>query len=185
MGLFTNRKRNDEDVEGLSEAASMLAQFKTPPAPDLAEFTPPDLEISSDQRVDTLPSPSVPDFFPAGPISDFSPSDPIDESSAAPLTSFEPIEIPGAAAEEPEPRRRLQDRPRAQAGNVEIDATGLLELLGVEVDSDLIDISEAHQRFLSDHEPSDADDSDAAGIKEKIRCEVNTAYASFRLTRTT
>jgi len=32
MGLFTNRKRDEEDLAGLSEAASMLAQFGNSPA---------------------------------------------------------------------------------------------------------------------------------------------------------
>lgn len=79
-------------------------------------------------------------------------------------------------------KRRLEDRPRVQAGNVEIDAAGLLNMLGVDHNATLIDISDARQRFLAEHLPADSDDVDAAELKEKIRREVNTAYASFRLT---
>ena len=79
-------------------------------------------------------------------------------------------------------RRRLEDQPRAQAGNIEIDATGLRSMLGVSDDASLLQISAARQRFLADHEPHQDDDSDAVALKERIRREVNTAYATFRLT---
>jgi len=55
-------------------------------------------------------------------------------------------------------------------------------MLGVDDSATLIDISEAQQRFLADHQPVDSDDADAAAIKEAIRREINSAYASFRLT---
>lgn len=127
MGLFTNRKQDEESggLAGLTDAASTLAQFG----------------ISVDADTDGLG-------------------------------------IHVAAA----PRRRLEDQPRAQAGNVEIDAAGLRSMLGVPDDASLLDISSARQRFLADHEPVDGDDTDAAELKERIRREVNTAYASFRLT---
>ena len=65
----------------------------------------------------------------------------------------------------------------------EIDVDGLLEMLGVNADASLIDISEARLRFLSEQDPSSETNEDAAQIKERIRREVNTAYASIRLTR--
>jgi len=174
MGLFTNRKQEDNDLSGLSEAADMLAQFNDPGEEGVVE-----LEAS--------PGAPVPNFFPAEPMTDFSPLGPVDDVAVAPIAEIPAFTPFAALAAEDEavatPLRRLEDRPRAQAGNVEIDASGLLELLGVNADSGLITISEAHQRFLADHQPAGADDADADGIKAKIRAEVNTAYASFRLTR--
>lgn len=96
------------------------------------------------------------------------------------LSAFHSSEEPPP---EPLPKRRLEDQHRAQAGNVQIDAAGLLEMLGVDRHSDLETISRAWQRFLAEHQPIDSDDADTAELKERIRREVNTAYASFRLTR--
>ncbi len=164
MGLFTNRKR-DEDAGGLAEAADMLARL-----------SPADEEGQTDRSPDDdVPFADVPfDATPVDPV----PFDAIAfEGAPFGVTTFDTInEVP------PAPRRRLEDRPLAQAGNVEIDAAGLLEMLGVDHGATLIDISEARQQFLADHQPVDTDDADAARIKEKIRREVNTAYASFRLT---
>lgn len=132
MGLFTNRKReeNEADVVGLTEVSSTLAQFGIAPVGDSVD---------------------APFLDPAPDVD---------------LTK----------------KRRLEDRPRVQAGNVEIDAAGLLNMLGVDHNATLIDISDARQRFLAEHLPATSDDVDAAELKEKIRREINTAYASFRLT---
>lgn len=90
--------------------------------------------------------------------------------------------VPASAEASPGRARRLEDQPQ-QAGNVEIDAAGLRALLGVDDDASLVEISAACQRFVDEHRPSDADDVDAAELKERIRREINTAYASFRLTQ--
>ena len=167
MGLFTNRKKDQaEDVAGLSEAASLLAQFNTTVDDEPEEMVTPVPPAPSSEA--TAP---IPGFALVDPIGDISPVEEVDAAGAAPI------------ADGDAPTRRLDDRPRAQAGNVEIDATGLLDMLGVDSSAALIDISEAHQRFLSDHEPVDGDTADALELKNKIRSEVNTAYASFRLTR--
>ncbi len=182
MGLFTNRKR-DEDLDGLSEAASLLAQFNSPAdehAGGVNTAEPAPTEHRSDP---------VAGFLPSEPMTDFFSVEAVDEAAAAPIAEtsdfFAVAAFPTFFSEEPTVaplERRLEDRPRAQAGNVEIDASGLLDMLGVAASAELIDISEAHQRFLADHQPSDSDDADAASIKEAIRREANTAYASFRLT---
>lgn len=104
---------------------------------------------------------------------------------ATPLAAFAPT------FEDPQPKpspaldRVLQDRlpDTPRAGNVDINVDGLLELLGVDADASLADISESRRRFLTEHDPSRETNEDAAQIKERIRREVNTAYALFRLTR--
>ena len=163
MGLFTNRKRNEEDVDGLSEAADMLAQLNSSPEEALDDVEPIEVAPIDLASVTT----EIPD---AEPIADTITDELTDELTEAPAEVAAP------------PQRRLEDRPRAQAGNVEIDAEGLLSMLGVDDSATLIDISEAQQRFLADHQPVDSDDADAAAIKEAIRREINSAYASFRLT---
>lgn len=90
---------------------------------------------------------------------------------------------PPADVVPPAPKRRLDDEHRAQAGNVEIDVAGLLQLLEIDDADDLPAISEAWQRFLAEHQPLDTDDEDSAALKLRICREINAAYASFRLTR--
>ena len=119
-------------------------------------------------------------------------SDAIDPESAAPFAETEAaiaLAEVGITLEEtepelpPGPRRSLEERPRTQAGNVEVDAEGLLQMLGIESRATLAEISEAHRRFVADHDPSAETDQEAAIIKERIRRQINMAYASFRLTR--
>ena len=196
MGLFTNRKKDDDDVAGLSEAANMLARLggaaeaEQPAEATMTGFTPADETLhfsQGDEAAETtegtvltdstaLPSDaSVTDTVLADtPLPDASPA-----SRSNPFVGF-----PGAQTADvtDAPRRRLEDRPRAQAGNVEIDAAGLLNVLGVDKSASLTEISEAHQKFVADHQPVGTDDADAAQIKKRIRREVNSAYASFRLT---
>lgn len=212
MGLFTNRKRDeaDDDVAGLTEAASLLARFTSSPTPDVsARETEHDETVHSDDTAGATMTGFTPvdatlEFAPSNEFSDtalLDGADAISEAnplpSAAPFSdapAFSPESFGGFAADPAgdtttdssevaeAPRRRLEDRPRAQAGNVEIDRSGLLTLLGVDSNATLIDISDAHQKFVADHQPTGADDNDAAQIKKRIRREVNSAYASFRLT---
>ena len=164
MGLFTNRKRDEDDddivasAEILSFASEMPGMAESPGLADTAVMH------------DTPPPPDAPM---------------LDEDPAVPAMPAAPGWMASGALGSdvpPAPKRRLEDRPRVQAGNVEIDVEGLLALLGVEEGASLIDISEATQRFLQEHRIVDLDDPDAAALKERIRREVNTAYASFRLT---
>lgn len=211
MGLFTNRKRDEaDDVAGLTEAASMLARFTSSPTPDasIPEAEQDETAHSDDTVGATMtgftPVDATLEFAPSNDFSNtalLDGPDGLDEAnllpSAAPFgdaPSFSPESFGGFAARPASdtttdssevteaPRRRLEDRPRAQAGNVEIDRSGLLTLLGVGSNATLIDISEAHQKFVADHQPTGTDDNDAAQIKKRIRREVNSAYASFRLT---
>lgn len=66
---------------------------------------------------------------------------------------------------------------------IDIDVDGLLGLLGVAPDASLSEISAARLRFLAEHDPQAETRADAAEIKERIRRQINTAYASFRLAR--
>lgn len=201
MGLFTNRKKDDAaDVAGLSEAANMLARLGDAPeaekpaeatmtgflpADETFDFSPADEAAESTEGAvltdttvlaNTVLTNAVPTNMP---LTDTS----LAESSPAPSSNpFMGFPATPSVEVTETPRRRLEDRPRAQAGNVEIDASGLLTLLGVDKTASLTEISEAHQRFVTDHQPAGTDDADAAQIKKRIRREVNSAYASFRLT---
>lgn len=202
MGLFTNRKKDDDDVAGLSEAANMLARLggapeaEQPAEATMTGFTPADETLhflQGDEAAETTEGTVLTDIVALTdstalphhaavtdtvladtPLPDASPA-----SRSNPFVGF-----PGAQTADvtDAPRRRLEDRPRAQAGNVEIDAAGLLNVLGVDKSASLTEISEAHQKFVADHQPVGTDDADAAQIKKRIRREVNSAYASFRLT---
>lgn len=188
MGLFTNRKREvaDDDVQPPrilgGEESSWI---EDPPAP-----------LAPNQGTDEGLSPTndITDWF-GGVTTDVVPerAEPFAEGERR-VGSTEPAhEAERALAEfgitlaetepavPPAPRRPLTERP-VHAGNVEIDVDGLLEMLGVAPNAPLIDISEAHLRFMAQHDPAAEDDPEAAHLKEQIRRQVNTAYASFRLT---
>lgn len=213
MGLFTNRKRKDgeEDLVDPSRAFGLPVDEEvddvepvdhsvgaaTPDALPEPEAVDPvlapggafdDVFAQIDQTASVVETSAVVDSAPAvdpAPVVEVEPM--IVPEAAAPISDVDTpiVDIAEPIVDDipPMPQRRLADRPRAQAGNVEIDAEGLLALLGLDADADLLDVSDAHLRFVADHAPSDTDDHEAAQIKERIRREVKSAYASFRLTR--
>lgn len=230
MGLFTNRKRDEES--GNADTASMLARFAPPTATGLIDGEP-DAALTDSGAANNQPDFAAIEVPPFGDIEapPFSDAGTIDTSTfeagsfeagtfdAATFDNFSEVtseqpaessirspELAGYSPELVELRniemqaaelsadtamsaslyddtdRQLDDRPPAHVGNVEIDVPGLLDMLGIDQTATLTDISEARQRFSAEHEPNGYDDADAAEIKEKIRREVNTAYALFRLT---
>ena len=195
MGLFTNRKREDDDAE-VVQAGEAIDALDPAWIDDEAEeaqnaaIWPAPTDVPAPPNTDVIPevaAPFIDEVRPdvAAPFVDPNSVNGTDEHEAAralaefgiTLEETEPTMPPG-------PRRPLADQPTgmAHAGNVEIDAHGLLEMLGVEPDAALIDISDARLRFLAEHDPAAEGDADAAAIKERIRRQVNVAYASFRLT---
>lgn len=183
MGLFTNRKRDDDPTDVIHSGQVIEALEPTQdetthgePAPDGSEplaghdFADDAVERGAVNSDDAAP------FVDEALVSE-------DEATRA-LAEFGITLEETAPAVPPGPRRALTEQPTAtaQAGNVEIDALGLLEMLGVDQDASLIDISDARLRFLAEHDPVAETDAEAAEIKERIRRQVNVAYASFRLT---
>lgn len=175
MGLFTNRKREvDDDVVKASEAIDGLEPSWISDPPDPVDAIP---EVAAPFADDPTPTPSARDAATDAYVS-------AEERAAGELARYgidlaetEPSVPPG-------PRRASTDEAAlVQAGNVEIDAVGLLDMLGVDPDASLSDISQARLRFLVEHDPAAESDPEAARLKERIRRQVNTAYASFRLTR--
>lgn len=162
MALFTNRKHQDtnSDIVHSGRAISALT-----PAVDVIESDP--IESAFDDTT------GLPDQRAAAELADF----------GITLEDVEP-DVP------PRPRRTLAELSAEEATlgkvrqtNVEIDVDGLLEVLGVDADASLVDISQARLEFLSQHDPSVETNEDAAKIKERICREVNIAYASFRLSQ--
>lgn len=194
MGLFTNRRREigDADIVKSSEAIDRLdpTWINQPPEPiDYWAETPDPytdrgVEPSEVARdiADTIPEVAAP--FDDDPQAPNAHEDEAERSLAEHGITLHDVE----PAVPPAPRRTLTEQPlgtvqTAHVSNVEIDVHGLLDMLGVSPDASLVDISDARRRFLAQHDPAAEDDPDAARLKEQIRRRVNTAYASFRLTR--
>lgn len=88
-----------------------------------------------------------------------------------------PRRVRRSILESPEPapiERRL-------AGNLGFDEQGLLDMLGLPLQSDLRQVSAATTAFLADLDPDSELDPEASELKRRIRREVNTAYATYRL----
>lgn len=210
MGLFTNRKHEDADTEMVASATAIggFAPFfdEVEPLNDTADQPVSEVDATSNffdnsssfgkHQSEFAAQAATPDFL-AAPESAVAPDYTVPEvarpftggdhdatSDTAP-TDFDLLFEEVEPETPPAPRRMLEDQPepKVETGNVEIDVDGLLQMLGVSADASLIDISEARLRFLAEHDPSSETNEDAARIKERICREVNTAYASFRLTR--
>lgn len=187
MGLFTNRKREVEDdtVRSSDAIRAVEPSWIDEPAPPMPEPVDEHENAAADQGWFAAAAPDpLPDR--AAPFTDPAPSDTVgaDHEAERALAEFGITLAETEPAVPPAPRRSLTDHPvgTVHAGNVEIDARGLLDMLGVTPAATLMDISEARLRFLAEHDPAAEDDPEAARIKERIRRRVNTAYASFRLT---
>ncbi len=186
MGLFTNRKSTGSDIDFVSsrDAIDALGQRN---------------EIIDDDT-DVLYELQVPDAIPdeAAPF-----ADDLDDDGAAlaevgiTLEETEPELPPGPNRRSPNqnPDEAIDQVPvdemsvdslrvdHVHDDTIDIDVDGLLDLLGVAPDASLGEISEARLRFLDAHDPQAETRADAAEIKERIRRQINTAYATFRLTR--
>ena len=164
MGLFTNRKHEGADTDTVNSASAIAA---------LTPF------------FDTVETSDDDGWQPAGAAETagnfFDNRTTLDRRTTEVASAIDEA----GSGNSPVRDRTLEDQPTAEASsdNDDIDVGGLLHMLGVSAEASLSDISEARLRFLSEHDPSDETDADAAQIKERIRREVNTAYASFRLTR--
>lgn len=92
-------------------------------------------------------------------------------SAAGPENDPHPASIPEEA------------RPHDHSIGIPLDTEGLYEILEVGSKPSLAEVSAAHRAFLAGHDPADELDPEAAALLERIRCEVNAAYAMFRLTK--
>ena len=205
MGLFTNRKHEGADT-GMVDASQithpLFDDIDTLDAGDVQRADAADATFnffdnsrasgtygSAEAAGPPLPDVELPEAAPTeGVVPDIAQpfyDNDTNRHEATPFagfaTTFENTESKTSPALERVLQDRLPDTP--QTDNVDINVDGLLELLGVDADASLADISEARRRFLTEHDPSRETNEDAAQIKERIRREVNTAYASFRLTR--
>ncbi len=182
MGLFTNRKSSD--IEFVSARAAIDALHQRNEPNDVAHDGV--IVEDVDALIDTIPD-AIPDA--AAPF-----ADELDDEDAALALAEVGITLDETEPElPPGPSRRDDAAVRSQINAddpaidhdvaIDIDVDGLLELLGVSPDASLDEISEARLRFLDTHDPQAETRADAAAIKERIRRQINTAYATFRLTK--
>ena len=177
MGLFTNRKSTGSEIDFVSsrDAIDALRQ-RGELIDDDAETL---LELVVDDTIADEAAPFVDDLDDDEAaialaevgitLEETEPELPPGPNRRSPVQSLDDTTDPGLVGSHDE--------------SIDIDVEGLLELLGVASDASLTEISEARLRFLDAHDPQAETRADAAEIKERIRRQINTAYATFRLTR--
>ncbi len=194
MALFTNRKHQDAHTDLVNSGLAIEALNPSFHVVEASAFDGADLDPAEpeERRASSATSANAhqAEPFGAGEASSIDSPEGSGQSAEAELAEVgitlaevEPNFPPAPRRTWNEPSPDEQPADSARASTLGIDVDGLLQLLGVTADASLKDISQARLQFLWEHDPSGETNQDAAKIKERICREVNTAYASFRLTR--
>ncbi len=117
------------------------------------------------------PDLATPEVFTPGPAADHDAHLAVSESGLTSLSAGETDNAATAYVEE------TASRPPATVAEM-----GLLAFLGLPTDAAPEAVSTAHENYILAHQALDTDTADEQSRKRLLRRQVNTAYASYRLT---